>query len=243
MLKRQDREFRHTLNHLRRHSHPAPTFSISRKYFSFPDGVFDSKVQQLSNFHSDEFPKCERVNGRFVSPWTKDTERSFINARKWLASGDKDSKDKIEIDQDLRLSCQPVDTQQLKQKNVPQFTWIGHSTCYWQTDGVSFLTDPIWSKRCSPISWLGPKRSIEPPIDVEELEIDVILISHSHYDHLDAPTVDRVGNRAKWLVPSGLKSWFASRGIFNCVELKWWEQVSIKSKGGADIDIIFTPAK
>ena len=65
-------------------------------------------------------------------------------------------------------------------------TWFGHSSVLVEIDGVTVLTDPLWSERASPLSWVGPKRWYPPPIALRELpEIDVVLISHDHYDRLD----------------------------------------------------------
>ena len=97
-------------------------------------------------------------------------------------------------------------------------------------DGLNILTDPIFSDRASPISWFGPKRVSDLPVDLDSLPpIDVVIISHDHYDHLDAPTIDRLGDRPHYLVPLGFKEWLADRGIIRKVtELDWWEGVEIR---------------
>jgi hypothetical protein len=70
-------------------------------------------------------------------------------------------------------------------------TWVNHATMLIQTAGVNILTDPIWSDRCSPVSWAGPKRHHPPGIRFEDLPpIDVALVSHNHYDHMDVATID-----------------------------------------------------
>lgn len=75
-------------------------------------------------------------------------------------------------------------------------TWIGHSTVLVQTAGLNILTDPIWSERASPFSFAGPKRVREPGVRFEDLpKIDLILVSHNHYDHLDLPTLERLWRR------------------------------------------------
>jgi len=80
----------------------------------------------------------------------------------------------------------------------PHVTWLGHATCLYQTEGTFFLTDPLWSGRASPSQLLGPKRFIEPPVEVEDLKVDVVLLSHTHYDHLDHGSAQRIGNKALW---------------------------------------------
>ena len=105
-------------------------------------------------------------------------------------------------------------------------TWIGHSTLLVQLDGVNLLTDPHWGARASPVSWLGPRRLNAPGLRFEDLPlIDVVLISHDHYDHLDLQTVKRLADAHKpvFLVPLGMKRWFAENGITRVEELDWWQ--------------------
>jgi hypothetical protein len=72
-------------------------------------------------------------------------------------------------------------------------TFINHATVLIQQDGLNILTDPIWSERASPVAWVGPERHHAPGIAFEDLpRIDVVLISHNHYDHLDMPTLRRL---------------------------------------------------
>ena len=89
--------------------------------------------------------------------------------------------------------------------NLMAVTWIGHATVLIQTQGINILTDPIWSERASPFSFAGPKRAREPGIRFENLpKIDVVLISHNHYDHMDLPTLKRLWERDKPLIVTSL---------------------------------------
>jgi N-acyl-phosphatidylethanolamine-hydrolysing phospholipase D len=121
-------------------------------------------------------------------------------------------------------------------------TWIGHSTVLVQLDGVTFLTDPNWADRSGPFSGLiGVRRYTPPGIAFADLPpIDFVLISHDHYDHLDEPTVRRLARKfdPQFLVPLGLKSWLADRGITNAVELNWGESVAVKG-----LTVVCTPAQ
>ena len=106
-------------------------------------------------------------------------------------------------------------------------TWVGHATLLVQVDGLSVLTDPQWSDRAGPTSWLGPRRLGPPGLAFEALpRIDVVVISHDHYDHLDLPTVKRLAatHDPLFIVPLGLKQWFADNGMTRVEELDWWQE-------------------
>ena len=125
----------------------------------------------------------------------------------------------------------------------PAVTWIGHASTLVQSGGVNVLTDPIFSERASPLAFLGPKRHVAPGLALAELpHIDAVLISHNHYDHLDAASVDalaaQAGGPPLFIVPIGVKAWFADRGIASAVELDWWQSIRV----GA-VEIVFTPAQ
>jgi L-ascorbate metabolism protein UlaG (beta-lactamase superfamily) len=84
-------------------------------------------------------------------------------------------------------------------------TWIGHSTVLVQTAGLNILTDPIWSERASPFSFIGPKRVRAPAVRFEDLpKIDLVLVSHNHYDHLDLPTLKRLWRRDRPAIVTSL---------------------------------------
>jgi N-acyl-phosphatidylethanolamine-hydrolysing phospholipase D len=109
----------------------------------------------------------------------------------------------------------------------PSITWIGHSTLLVQVDGLNVLTDPQWGARASPLSWAGPKRLSPPGLAFDDLpRIDVVVISHDHYDHLDLGTVKRLAGTHDplFLVPLGVKAWFADNGMSRVEELDWWQE-------------------
>jgi N-acyl-phosphatidylethanolamine-hydrolysing phospholipase D len=118
--------------------------------------------------------------------------------------------------------------------SVPTATWIGHATLLIQMGGVSFLTDPIWSPTASPVSWLGPRRWVPPGLDLDALPpIDFVLVSHSHYDHLDLPTLVRLARRdrdTRFLVPLGNAVLLREAGIDRVEELDWGQGAQV---GGA----------
>jgi N-acyl-phosphatidylethanolamine-hydrolysing phospholipase D len=114
--------------------------------------------------------------------------------------------------------------------SVPTVTWIGHSTLLVQMGGVTFLTDPIWSKYASPIP-VGPRRLVDPGVSIDDLPpIDFVVISHNHYDHMDTPTLARLAERARrrgeetvFFVPLANGAILERAGVGRVVEMDWWE--------------------
>ena len=128
-------------------------------------------------------------------------------------------------------------------RTQPTLTWINHATVLIQLGGKNILTDPIWSERASPVSFAGPVRRAAPGIRLEDLPaIDAVVISHNHYDHLDAASIDRLharfGKHLHFYVPLNLKAWFTARGIGNVEELDWWD---IRQFDG--LSLTFVPAQ
>ena len=109
-------------------------------------------------------------------------------------------------------------------------TFVNHATVLIQTAGRNVLTDPVWSERVSPVRRVGPRRVRPPGIRFEDLpQIDAVLISHNHYDHMDLATLGRLSRRDRPSIFSGLgnRALLASRGIANAIELDWWEASEI----------------
>lgn len=110
-------------------------------------------------------------------------------------------------------------------------TWIGHATVLVQTSGVNIITDPIFSDRASPVQFAGPKRQVPLMMSLDELpSIDVVFISHNHYDHLDADTIREFSRRfphASYVVPLGFRPWLAEHGVTNVRELDWWDSIAL----------------
>ncbi|KAI8894175.1 beta-lactamase superfamily domain-containing protein [Globomyces pollinis-pini] len=122
-------------------------------------------------------------------------------------------------------------------KSYMAVTWIGQSTCVVQMDGYNILTDPIFSSRTMG-DYFGPKRLRPTPCTLEDLPpIDIVLISHNHYDHLDVNIIKKLKDTVTWYVPMGLKKWMFSYGVTNVVELDWWQEFKHDDK----LTIIGTP--
>jgi L-ascorbate metabolism protein UlaG (beta-lactamase superfamily) len=126
-------------------------------------------------------------------------------------------------------------------------TWMGHSTVLIEIDGMTILTDPIWSERASFASFAGPKRFYPPTLAMQDLPpLDAVLLSHDHYDHLDRCTVEQLGvllknDRTRFIASLGLRKDLESWGIApqKITELNWGQSTN----PGADCSITATPAR
>lgn len=166
---------------------------------------------------------CQKKKGRFFNPHIKNDCRSLWDFILWRAGYYKDSVPCSVLPQGFfyPASEKPFDP------NSPSAVWIGHSTYLVKTHEWSILTDPVLSSYCSPLPIRGLKRRVPPAMAVTDFpKINAVLISHNHYDHLDARTVKalrRLHPDILWIVPKGVRRWFVKRGIKNCVELQWGE--------------------
>lgn len=143
--------------------------------------------------------------------------------------------EKVENNPDLRL-------QTVLGPGEVAITFVNHATVLLQLPGLTILTDPVWAQRASPLSWAGPKRVREPGIPFEQLpKIDVVLVSHNHYDHLDLATLKRLQDKfaPRFFVAMGDKALAESQGLSNVVEMDWWDSAVLDS----GVKISFAPTQ
>jgi L-ascorbate metabolism protein UlaG (beta-lactamase superfamily) len=179
-------------------------------------------------------------NGGFRNPWALGESR-FTGLLKWRWNR-------------LRHPLPPDDGARTLQRVAPSIrspraggnevavTWVGHSTLLVQLGAVNIITDPVWSERASPWRSLGPRRLVPPGLSIGALPpIDVVLLSHNHYDHLDAWTVRTLAAaqpRARWIVPLRLAGLVRSLGVSDVAELDWWDELRV-----GDVTVASTPAR
>ncbi|MEM6533886.1 MAG: MBL fold metallo-hydrolase [Myxococcota bacterium] len=172
---------------------------------------------------------------RFFNPTRIESPGVFALSRHILFGRDGEWPDDVLV---------PSATPSLGQATATEVavTFINHATLLLEFDGLTVLTDPVWSKRVGPFSWAGPRRAIEPGIPFDTLPaIDIVLISHNHYDHLDAPTVERLAyeHEPLFLVPLGVRDWFQDFGIDRVAEFDWWDAIELSQNS----EVVFCPAQ
>ena len=161
-------------------------------------------------------------------------DRSFTQVIKWLATRKRKKRPAYK---EIIQGKKP----RHKVEKGLRITFINHSTVLIQWEGKNILTDPIYSKRASPFRYMGPKRLHAPGIPFEQLpHIDIVLLSHNHYDHMDLPTLEALRDRFNPLIITGLgnRAYLKKHHFLNVRELAWWETYK---KGS--LEFTFTPAE
>jgi N-acyl-phosphatidylethanolamine-hydrolysing phospholipase D len=162
------------------------------------------------------------------------SDKSFGDMLKWIRSDVVPEITKIEISSDWKeINLSEDDNYAI---------WIGHSTFLIKKNGVTILTDPIFSKRASPFRNIGPKRLIPPAIPLNKIpKIDVVTVSHNHYDHLDIRSLKKISKNhpnAVFLVPAGDEKLLQRKRIKNVYNFNWWESIEHK-----EFVFTFTPVQ
>lgn len=157
---------------------------------------------------------------RFFNP--EGSDHTFGDELKWFRQ-----METIEWPKWLNDAQQPPPVERVGPGDL-RVTFINHATVLIQMDGLNIITDPIWSERAGPVSWLGTTRVRLPGVKLEQLpRIDYVLVSHDHYDHLDLPTVRLIAQRdhPTFLAGLGVGRYLRSADLpdRNIVELDWWQ--------------------
>ena len=187
---------------------------------------------------SSGLPAHHGENG-FINTDPDFAEAGFNEMAPWIAAklGDMfTGAPKVDIPREFNSGA-------IFKENKPYtITWVGHATTVIQMEGKNILTDPVWSSRVGPFKWAGSPRVTEPGLSIDKLPpIDIILISHNHYDHLDDSSIEELADRfpdAKYFVPLRVRDWFEDKGIRNVEEYDWWEGGSV-----GELKIICAPTQ
>jgi len=141
-------------------------------------------------------------------------------------------------------SLDPLDAWRKRSSSGPRVTWLGHSTLLIEIDGLRVLTDPVWGLRASPLRVAGPRRFQPVPVPLRSLPpLDLVLISHDHYDHLDYPTIRQLRKRRMPFVTSlGVGAHLESWGVppRQICELDWWESYALPN---SELTVTATPSQ
>ena len=171
---------------------------------------------------------------RFSNSDGMKNEKSLSEVLKWSWSREEPKKEFIKTNDNINLNS-------LKDREHYAL-WIGHSTFLINNGDLTILTDPIFSERASPLTFAGPKRLIKPVIKIKDLpKVDVITISHNHYDHLDVNSLRKIQKKfpnVKILVPKGDLKLLRNYNLNNGFEFLWWEEITLNNT-----KFIFTPAQ
>lgn len=180
------------------------------------------------------------VSRRFSNPWPHD-ELRVSNLLKWKFGKLKDPPWPGGAGDD------PAPWQALPREVIAtppvsgwRVSWLGHSSFLAQGAGVNLLFDPVFSDHCAPVKLKSLKRLVAVPCALEDLpKIDAVLLSHGHYDHLDLPTLRRLGMDTRLIVPEGHQGWLKARGFTRVTEARWYDTVEIAE----GIRAVSTPAQ
>jgi len=168
-----------------------------------------------------------RPGGGYQNPWPHTGRSGFGNFLRWRLIERRRHPIAPNPPRDSLPRRQPSIATPRAEQGYRSVTWIGHSTALLQLGPVNVLTDPVWSERASPLRWIGPRRLMSPGLEFDALPLlDVVLLSHNHYDHLDAATVRRIAGRfpdTPWLCPLGLRDLLQSLGVRQVIERDWWQ--------------------
>ena len=180
-------------------------------------------------------------DGTFHNPWPDSEPRDLGEVLRWSAQRLTQTLAKDPPRGSFPVAA-PAISYPRASDNDFSATWIGHSTVLLQVGNINVITDPVFSQRASPVQWAGPRRIMDPAISIAALPpVDVVLLSHNHYDHCDMPAIRWIAKtqpRTTWIVPVGLAAYIRRWGVREIIELDWWQEAAING-----IRLTATPAR
>ena len=180
----------------------------------------------------------------FRNPWPDAEPRGWRDVLRWSMERRRQHLAPDPAPETFPIA-QPMFSQRADDDEL-SVTWVGHSTVLLQIGSLNILTDPIWSERASPVQFAGPRRLVAAGVDFGALPpIDLVVISHNHYDHLDKTTVRGLTRRwpaIEWVAPLGLAPLLERWGASSVRELDWWGETRVTTPHG-DARLAATPAQ
>jgi len=198
-----------------------------------PEGTRLERIKASPRWAEDRFRNLHPI-----LPGLRDPNASMPTLREFLCGGER------RLPPGPLPAVSPLDTWSKPPGTGLRVTWLGHSTVIIEIDGLRVLTDPVWGPRASPSRLIGPKRFQPVPVPLRALPpVDLVVVSHDHYDHLDYPTIRQLRKSAVPFVTSlGVGAHLEAFGIEpeRVVELDWWESFSLPN---ADLTVTAAPSQ
>ncbi|GJG86006.1 hypothetical protein tb265_11870 [Gemmatimonadetes bacterium T265] len=192
------------------------------------------RVTHLPTPAPADVPPHHKPGGGFRNPWPSGRRAGAAALARWLVV-ERVAHPRAK-DPDPRVAFPRVASAfhvPRAPDDVVAATWVGHASFLLQIGGWNVLLDPVWGERASPLAFVGPRRFTPPGVDFDALPpVDLVVLSHDHYDHLDAPTVRRLAARApgaRWLAPLGVGARLEALGVPRAAvaERDWWGSVEV----------------
>ncbi|HEY8053448.1 MAG TPA: MBL fold metallo-hydrolase [Steroidobacteraceae bacterium] len=189
-----------------------------------PDGARLERIKASPRWRGEQFRNLHPI-----TPGLRDPNASMPTLKDFLCGGDR------RVPRGPLPSMNPLDMWRKAPASGLRATWLGHSTVLIEIDGLRVLTDPVWGPRASPSRIAGPKRFQPVPVPLRAMPpLDLVIVSHDHYDHLDYPTIAKLaGLNVPFVTSLGVGAHLESWGVRpeRIVELDWWESHTVPNTG------------
>lgn len=204
-----------------------------------------------------QLTRSQKEGHCWINPWKGWKNFEFTKGFKWMLSKTFSAEpigSPAELEEFLPVRMQPAwaSPEQLEREQVGvRATWLGHAAVLFQMDGASVLCDPVFSERCSPSQWFGPRRYRPAPCQVEDLPpLHAVCVSHTHYDHMDHNSLRRLVKRypkCRFYVPAGSAGWMVRHcgaRAEQVTEMEWWQEHQLEVAGQSQrLRVVFTPTQ
>ncbi|MCU0649342.1 MAG: MBL fold metallo-hydrolase [Gemmatimonadaceae bacterium] len=193
---------------------------------------------------STDRPPHHDPRGGFRNPWANSEAGTPASVLKWVATRWRDRRPDPKPSAFARVP--PAFATPRAAPDELRVTWIGHSTVLVQLGAITILTDPVWARRVGPLGVFGPARWVPPGAALDALPpIDLVLLSHNHYDHFDRAAIRRLARRdtTAWATPLGVAASVRALGVAAPIELDWWQSAEHRTRDGQSLTIAAVPAQ